>query len=72
MAAFPLVASECRKQRKHTLVWIGMALCCMTDYTQDPVLEPGSAWQNWYAPMSFNVGGPSPERYPRSMRPKVA
>lgn len=36
----PLVNPECRAMRQHVLIWYGVGLCCITDYSRDPVHAP--------------------------------
>lgn len=42
LTGFPLIGAPCRAMKRHQLVWYGMALCCVHDYSRDPVKEPRS------------------------------
>lgn len=42
LTGFPLIDPECKALKRHQIVWCGMALCCLHNYSRDPVREPRS------------------------------
>jgi hypothetical protein len=38
----PLVNAQCRKDKQHMVIYGGVGLCCVHDYSKDPVKQPRS------------------------------
>lgn len=41
-ASNPLVHPQCRADKQHMVIYAGIGLCCVTDYSKDPAKEPRS------------------------------
>lgn len=41
-ATNPLVGEQCRQLKQHVIIYAGLGLCCLTDYSRDKKQPPRS------------------------------